>query len=170
MTRSTADVAHSFTSPLAQIFQPLVVADEEAVLDDGTEGQAVQNPSIPVLSYGPATRRRLSSTHRQGAKFGDYPSPQLQPPLQDQPGHLRPIFSAPRSPSSSQGGSITAGPFSQSPPQDDEPETVEQVSDDRAHKGGETMLAKRLERMEERQKKIEDLLVSLANDLRSQQQ
>ncbi|KAF5350239.1 hypothetical protein D9758_007832 [Tetrapyrgos nigripes] len=51
------EVAQSFTSPLAQIFQPLIVDD------DGVPQESEQ--AEPLISYGPASRRRLSSMTRR---------------------------------------------------------------------------------------------------------
>ncbi|KAF9045820.1 hypothetical protein BDZ89DRAFT_1058779 [Hymenopellis radicata] len=61
----TMEAAQSFTSPLAQIFQPLVVDDEPAALD-------TQPPPQSMVSFGPASRRRLSSMHhhRRGTTDG----------------------------------------------------------------------------------------------------
>jgi hypothetical protein len=46
---------HALTSPLAQVFQPLVV-DDEAIPRDPKSG-----PSINTISYGPASRWQSSS-------------------------------------------------------------------------------------------------------------
>jgi hypothetical protein len=53
------DVAQSLTSPLAQIYMPVV-------LDEDTIGNApeISKNLAPGISYGPA-RRRLTSTHRR---------------------------------------------------------------------------------------------------------
>ncbi|KAI0644236.1 hypothetical protein C8Q79DRAFT_974910 [Trametes meyenii] len=58
------ELAQSASSPLAQIFQPLVVdddlaAEERSQSDAGTPGAS----GAAAISYGPATRRRLSSMH-----------------------------------------------------------------------------------------------------------
>ncbi|PIL25132.1 hypothetical protein GSI_13021 [Ganoderma sinense ZZ0214-1] len=70
------DMVHAAASPLAQIFQPLIVDDDlipeeptyEAVdgapssHGDGIEVAPAATPGA-VVSYGPATRRRLTSVH-----------------------------------------------------------------------------------------------------------
>ncbi|KAI0666819.1 hypothetical protein C8Q78DRAFT_983490 [Trametes maxima] len=60
------ELAQSVSSPLAQIFQPLVVDDDFGAADE----QSAPDPGAPGaggaaagISYGPATRRRLSSMH-----------------------------------------------------------------------------------------------------------
>ncbi|KAJ7760568.1 receptor-activated Ca2+-permeable cation channel [Mycena metata] len=64
-----AEVAHTFTSPLAQIFQPLVVDDGGIPEDEVPNHSGSAAPPPPVaappagVSYGPAYRRRLSSMH-----------------------------------------------------------------------------------------------------------
>ncbi|KAI8996333.1 hypothetical protein BD414DRAFT_197116 [Trametes punicea] len=69
MTRGF-EIAQSAPSPLAQIFQPLVVDDDLSAGDDMTasEGGGVvisggNGSGAGMISYGPATRRRLSSMH-----------------------------------------------------------------------------------------------------------
>ena len=51
--------AHSY-SPLAQVYNPVVV-DENLMEDPSNPGNSVS----PVISYGPATRRRFTSTNRR---------------------------------------------------------------------------------------------------------
>ena len=67
----------NFTSPLAQIFQPLVVDDDLMEEDDNAseassppQNMGVHFPSPPGVSYGPASRRRLSSMHRPRMESG----------------------------------------------------------------------------------------------------
>ncbi|KAH9940898.1 uncharacterized protein BXZ73DRAFT_42553 [Epithele typhae] len=65
------EVAQAAASPLAQIFQPLVVDDdilpeEDEDDEDGGSGSGAGHglsASPPALSYGPAMRRRLMSLH-----------------------------------------------------------------------------------------------------------
>ncbi|KAL4248089.1 Transient receptor potential calcium channel [Abortiporus biennis] len=78
------DLAQSSPSPLAQIFQPLIVDDEfndmnntdqiqlQNQMTNGTSSNpdqqqqsSVMPPAVSILSYGPATRRRLSSLTTQ---------------------------------------------------------------------------------------------------------
>ena len=46
-------------SPLAQVYNPVVVDDNNTMEDFSNTGN-----SLPVISYGPATRRRYTSTRR----------------------------------------------------------------------------------------------------------
>ncbi|KAL7280883.1 hypothetical protein ACG7TL_005827 [Trametes sanguinea] len=66
------ELAQSASSPLAQIFQPLVVdddggPDDQTMFSDGAAsagGMSSGNGAVTTgISYGPATRRRLSSMH-----------------------------------------------------------------------------------------------------------
>ncbi|KAI0372690.1 hypothetical protein BV20DRAFT_1050569 [Pilatotrama ljubarskyi] len=60
------ELAQSASSPLAQIFQPLIVdedgADEQTQSDAATSGGG-GGSGAAAISYGPAMRRRLSSMH-----------------------------------------------------------------------------------------------------------
>ena len=58
-------------SPLAQVYHPVVVDDNSMMEDRSNTG----NSTLPVISYGPATRRRLTLTQRR---------PNLEPPAPDQ--------------------------------------------------------------------------------------
>ncbi|KAI0629114.1 hypothetical protein C8Q77DRAFT_1161302 [Trametes polyzona] len=63
------ELAQSASSPLAQIFQPLIVDDDlvppgdEQTPSEGAMSGPSATSGAPVISYGPATRRRLSSMH-----------------------------------------------------------------------------------------------------------
>ncbi|KAI0351934.1 hypothetical protein OH77DRAFT_843965 [Trametes cingulata] len=60
------ELAQSASSPLAQIFQPLVVDDDaadEVTQSDGATSGGGGATGAAAISYGPATRRRLSSMH-----------------------------------------------------------------------------------------------------------
>lgn len=59
--------AQSYYSPLAQVYNPVVVDDNFMMEDISNTG----NPTLPVISYGPATRRRFTSTQRR---------PHVEPP------------------------------------------------------------------------------------------
>lgn len=93
-----SDALQSFTSPLAQIFHPLVVDEEPEELP--SEGES-SSPSGGThgISYGPVTRRRLTSmTKRIGAdtalpspiRTGGHRFPITQAPLDtlEEPGGL----------------------------------------------------------------------------------
>ena len=48
-------------SPLAQVYNPVVVDDSNMMEDLSNTG----NSTFPIISYGPATRRRFTSTQRR---------------------------------------------------------------------------------------------------------
>ena len=49
-------------SPLAQVYNPVVVdVDDNTTEDPSNPG----NSTLPIISYGPATRRRFTSTQRR---------------------------------------------------------------------------------------------------------
>lgn len=157
------ELAASAPSPLAQVFQPLNVTDD-APAEDPSVGAATS----AAVSYGPATRRRVPSLHPQPARramtvaataTGDSFVPMVQAPV---PGQKR----VPGAPSPIVRGGISAlaeQPLSESPDagsSDGPTETAGQIIDE---EGG--MLERRLNAIEERQKRIEDLLVHLTANL-----
>ncbi|KAF8216497.1 hypothetical protein K438DRAFT_2007356 [Mycena galopus ATCC 62051] len=136
-----AEVAHTFTSPLAQIFQPLVVDDGGIPQDNAAHGQhhpssSPVGPAPPPtgVSYGPAYRRRLSSMHQsEGA---------------------RTLFP----------GGGGDDPFSASPDERAESlPTAGEMEENKENKDVEWM--RRLESMEARQERIEALLERIAQGL-----
>lgn len=142
-------------SPLAQIFQPLIVDD-----DIPEEPEDEQNSAGNFVSYGPASRRRLLSMNQR-----------------------RPVEMAAQAmrwgPTSVAHKLLGEHPLSQSPEQnqleqqaerdeeDPQPETVTQVEDEEQSGGGEPRLMRKLHLMEERQKRIEDLLLQLNDKIDS---
>ncbi|KAM5534661.1 hypothetical protein V8D89_011673 [Ganoderma adspersum] len=208
------EIAQVAASPLAQIFQPLIVDDdlipEEPTQEsvdgapsshgDGVEVAPAMGPGA-LVSYGPATRRRLTSMHvplnpnaprrmRTYSAVGHGPQPQQRAdhygataegsvPLRRFPTHSPPMrshlalySSAPLSvsPDDRSGGipeerreeeverereqeqekAASAGPL----------ETAAQLEDE-----GTPEWERRLAGIEERQKRIEDLLVNLSRSL-----
>ena len=153
--------ATSTASPLALLYQPVVV-EEEAVTDDQEDDQGPVKPQS-LISYGPASRRRLASMvpRRRGAAFADsspattlsrwqyQDSRQLSqsPPRSDDVDHLS------RSPERINPSTLSV------------PETAEQVLEEEEEEGGQPGLSRRLELMEERQKRIEEMLVKLTRHL-----
>ncbi|KAF7370601.1 hypothetical protein MSAN_00692800 [Mycena sanguinolenta] len=149
-----AEVAHTFTSPLAQIFQPLVVDDGGIPQDNGANGQH-NPPASPIgpvpphagVSYGPASRRRLSSMH-----------------VRDQSGHA---LHGPGHTRQSSGMLFPAGgggddPFYASPDQrTGSLPTAEEVEENK-----DVDWMRRLENMESRQERIEALLEEIAQAIR----
>ncbi|KAJ6581498.1 hypothetical protein B0H19DRAFT_509083 [Mycena capillaripes] len=155
-----AEAAQTFTSPLAQIFQPLVVDDGGIPEDEPQHQHNTASPSGVAppptgVSYGPAYRRRLSSMH-----------------VRDQLGHgqlahVRQISEQARRQSSESSRMLfpTSGggddPFSASP--DERAETLPTAEDVEETK--DVGLMARLEQMEARQERIEGLLERIARDL-----
>lgn len=167
------DAPASAPSPLAQVFQPLIVNDEMNEHDaDGASGSF---PGV-ALSYGPATRKRLQSTVQQQQQqqqqsrrtvTGDSFIPQGYGQGQSSSGHRR----FPTSSSLKSGlGALAAGALSTSPDDQTEQEPTETAG--QLEEDGEApvpaFLEKRLDRMEERQKRIEELLVQLTANLQQQ--
>ena len=55
-------------SPLAQVYNPVVVdVDDNTTEDPSNPG----NSTLPIISYGPATRRRFTSTQRRPVELPD---------------------------------------------------------------------------------------------------
>lgn len=143
-------------SPLAQVFQPVVVDDEipeEHAFDKGVSLQP-HSGNGHMVSYGPASRRRLSSMHlvsRRGADSAVQASDSSQ----------RPAFPV----VDTRPEVLVAGPLSASPNR--QPETVEQMEETMENSGGLLELSERIKDMEDRQKRIEGILIQLSASLRS---
>ncbi|EJF64109.1 hypothetical protein DICSQDRAFT_100749 [Dichomitus squalens LYAD-421 SS1] len=202
------DVAQAAASPLAQIFQPLIVDDDivpEAQAQipvDGSgahpgpgEGHGGAPAPAPgaLVSYGPATRRRLMSLHAApspprrmrtysvaahgphvhrpdayGAtgesstalrRFPTHSSPQSR-------SHLGLYAAAPLSTSPDDGrGSLSEQPEEAERGRSPGPhETAAQVESEGNSEGSEW--ERRLASIEDRQKRIEDILVEISRNLR----
>ncbi|KAJ7612493.1 receptor-activated Ca2+-permeable cation channel [Mycena polygramma] len=163
-----AEAAQTFTSPLAQIFQPLVVDDggipEDEVADPQQHPPSSGGaPPSSGVSYGPAYRRRLASMHVRD------PSGQAQPVhgrrASDAHGR-RPSDAHDRRVSDRMlfptGGGGNDDPFSASPDErNDSLPTAEDVEETK-----DVGVMQRLEQMEARQQRIEKLLEGIAQDLR----
>lgn len=145
------EAAQSFASPLAQIFQPFVVEDpNEETTDQAPAG----------VSYGPATRRRLMSQNIQRRMSVDsHASPYLMKRF--------PTMPTDKVASSNKGGNgqVSESPDTLSDPK--EPETVKQVRVDEESDAIElNQWISRLDKMEQRQERIETLLSQIAKDVR----
>jgi len=147
------DVAQS---PLAQVFRPIVLDDalvpEDTVSDSASGGGGSAFLSQPQLSYGPATRRRLASIqslHRRPSESWTKPA-----------SSGRPTFP----PLDTRAETLT-GPFSTSLDYREGEErgiaTAEQVEEIAEGNGGMAECMKRMERIEGRQERIEELLIQL---------
>lgn len=179
------EAAQNFTSPLAQIFQPLVVDDDLLEEEDNAsevssppQATGVNFPSPPQgVSYGPASRRRLSSMHRRtepavprrfpvlgrvvSGATGDgvlSESPEQGGGVQGSPSQ-REVLSAGVSPrkASSIAASASEGPSPSPAPS----VTAQQVVDTRADTGAAPGWVTRLDKMEARQRRIEGMLQQL---------
>ncbi|KAK7012208.1 hypothetical protein R3P38DRAFT_3019877 [Favolaschia claudopus] len=151
-----AEAAHPFTSPLAQLFQPLIV-DDGGIPEDAEVPPAQQpttlSPSGPVappsgVSYGPAYRRRLSSMHH----VRDHSH-------MSSGHHIRQNSEAPRMLFPTGGGD---DPFSASP--DQHTESIPPAGD--IEEKGNVEWMRRLEKMEAAQARIEALLEKIAREVR----
>ncbi|KAJ7765480.1 hypothetical protein DFH07DRAFT_1015251, partial [Mycena maculata] len=171
-----AEAAQTFTSPLAQIFQPLVVDDGGIPQEPGVKPPVVQqnlgsgaHPSQsgvahppPGVSYGPAYRRRLSSIHvrdhsGQGHFYGQS--------AQTQAHHLRQNSNSdpPRMLFPTSGGGDD--PFSESP--DDRALSTDSLptAEDIAEEPEAAMWMRHLETIEATQQRMEGLLEKIAREL-----
>lgn len=127
-------------SPLAQLYQPLVLVDDEG---NGDENLA------PNLSSSFAPRRRLASMTRARR-------PSIEPFQPHSPPH-------PPSHPARPGGPPPAEHMAMPTPPTTVPEDVALVT---SPDETSSEMAKRLKAMEERQQRIENLLVALAGELR----
>ncbi|GJE91189.1 ion transporter [Phanerochaete sordida] len=156
------ELAASAPSPLAQVFQPLIVSDEPPPEDTNAPPPANAAPGVSsVVSYGPATRRRVPSLHPQPARR----AMTVAVPAGDAPAQgARQRFPGVASPTARSGiSALAAQPLSESPDdaaQGGPTETAGQIIDE---EGG--TLTNRLAAIEERQKRIEDLLVQLTENM-----
>lgn len=146
MLHRGTEVATTFTSPLAQIFQPLVVDNDIFGEDAEPEPSRLGIPG--GVSYGPASRRRLSVKQRSAAA-ADSATNTIQ------------RFSSIGSYRGNQEGQLF--PSLDADPSLTEPETAEEVQEEESSAGGMIQWAKRLQSLEEGQKRIEDLLIGLSD-------
>ncbi|KAL4078596.1 hypothetical protein V8B97DRAFT_1865175 [Scleroderma yunnanense] len=146
-----SDVAQS---PLAQIFQPVVVDDDIPEEDASNGGFLHPHSDGHMLSYGPASRRRITSiqpsiTTRHGTDSSSrVPSITQRPPY--------PIVDT-------RPETLVEGLFSTSLDRQPEPSsTLGQLEENMEESGGMMELIRRIKGMEERQQRIEDLLLQLS--------
>ncbi|KAF8141534.1 hypothetical protein EV363DRAFT_1466458 [Boletus edulis] len=154
------DVAQS---PLAQIFQPVMLdefhASEDNVSDSASGGGTSAFLTQPQLSYGPATRRRLASMHSVNKRPSETslwttklagPVRPAIPPLDTREEMLSGLLSA--SPDQQEGEQQGIA-------------TAEQVEENMEENGSMTEWMKRMGAIERRQERIEELLVQLQSQL-----
>lgn len=160
------DGAPSFVSPLAQVFNPLVVVDRPIPEESDQADKAEMSPSTSVMpgpsvvSYGPVSRRRISMVSLRGQR-------PASPPRRQQV-KLRKFSTFPKT------ASPPRVPLSHSPEAVEEPESpvsprvvTEASAESRdEHSSGGIVLERRLDEMEKRQERIEELLKQIARDIR----
>lgn len=149
-------VADTSQSPLAQVFQPLVVTD--TIPEESSQGSPTQ--TTLGVSYGPASRRRLSSIHSTTKRSEEPLINQAQsnamkkfPLLPKSPSGDAPLSKSPEQ--LSEGGSPTSVLT--------EAQTPEITAQDRSI--GVSEWTRRMDEMERRQGRIENLLVQIAQDI-----
>lgn len=141
------DTAQQFASPLAQVFQPLIVDDD---IPEEPNGESPSSP--PGVSYGPASRRRLMSMQSLG---------QRRP--QDLVQNSNPANAVKRVPSSGNGQGNVDQPSDSGNP----PATAGEVKEMEENRPDLPEWTERLDAIEKQQGKIEGLLMQLVKDLKS---
>ncbi|KAJ7577063.1 hypothetical protein C8J56DRAFT_870326 [Mycena floridula] len=155
--------AQNFTSPLAQIYQPLVIDADES---DPFQSPPANSPPSNAVTYGLVHRRRMSSMHIRGVTDGhpyqhsNGSSSQQQLPLNQGAGRKFPAFeSLPLSASPGAGSPPKSGPSSGL--------TAGQVKAEEEHGDDTSMTMERLRAIEERQVRIEEMLMKLVQGMES---
>jgi len=121
------------SSPLAQVFSP-VVTDEDARLEPNAISQGI--------SFGPATRRRLTSIMKASERGNGQEQDQLEPfPSLGERTSLSPVHDANNSSSK---------------------EIIVKAEDELESGGLEVTIMQRLDAMEQRHQRIEDMLLQLS--------
>lgn len=161
---SLVNAAASSPSPLALLFQPLIV-DEDVIAEDQEDDQTPPK-AHNLLSYGPASRRRLVSLgpkRRGRTQMEASPvASTLNRRQHSETGQLS--HSLTRSDDGDR-FSRSSDPMRVNPSTLSVPETAGQVLEDEEREGGEPGLSRRLDAIEERQKRIEEMLVRLTESL-----
>ncbi|OCH85496.1 hypothetical protein OBBRIDRAFT_739817 [Obba rivulosa] len=145
----TVDIA---ASPLAQVFLPWAIGEVLPAEEQQTQNGQMQFPQYPpqdshapgMVSYGPASRRRMSSMHHRPPSDGENSNSQRQL------FHLSP---------SARSVVLDTQPLTESPDERAEQSTAQQVEDE--HRRDGDTVERRLDQIEGRQKRIEELLKQL---------
>ena len=161
---SLVNPATSSASPLALLFQPLIV-DDDVITEDQEDNQNPQK-APNLLSYGPASRRRLVSLgpKRRGRTLAETSPAALTQNRWQHPDTRQLSHSLTRSDDGDR-FSRSPGPIQINPSTSSVLETAGQVLEDEEREGGETGLSRRLEVMEERQRRIEEMLIKLTENI-----
>lgn len=146
-------------SPLAQVFQPLVVDEDPFRTTTNSAATNASGSLFPTgISYGPASRRRLTSI--QSMHRGAHEP--LQTQLQLNTGKKFPLIGR-GSPKDRE------GPFKRDVSLERMPETVMEVKEQEGASGtnspGQMQWLERLTQIEQRQVRIEDLLSQIAKNV-----
>ncbi|TFK39792.1 hypothetical protein BDQ12DRAFT_722005 [Crucibulum laeve] len=152
----TADSSQNFPSPLAQVFQPLVV--DEDIPEEESEDTATAAPS--GVSYGPASRRRLASIQSMHKRPGDSLLTQVQSNVMKR----FPVMGKGSPPHDILSRSPDALPMADRLASG---ETKVETEDNITEMGQWT---KRLEEIERRQGRIEILLTQIADNIKGSEQ
>ncbi|KAG7093687.1 hypothetical protein E1B28_007345 [Marasmius oreades] len=181
------EFSQSFTSPLAQIYQPLVV--DNVPLDDETGSQPFpvssspgNGPPPPLISYGPASRRRLSSTIHRRTTSDVHRALSTNAGVRRSQSQRRPsptsALGATQSPSVEQG--VNKSPdmavLSESPPpmssshEQSSLPTVGQVLEENDTDSAQSPWNIRFDEIESRQRRIESLLETIVDSLGTKRQ
>ncbi|KAF4610858.1 hypothetical protein D9613_007044 [Agrocybe pediades] len=141
-------------SPLAQVFNPLLLEDDHA-----REANNASSSTTTGVSYGPASRRRLTSIHtgqhRRVTHDGLMQSMQKKfPVMNDKSSPPDRAFLRSRSHERYTSPSSTAG-------------EIKDAEDNSGEDPNSAMIINRLEEMERRQVRIEELLTQISQNLKS---
>ncbi|KAG5717438.1 hypothetical protein E4T56_gene7242 [Termitomyces sp. T112] len=160
--------AQNFVSPLAQVFSPLVVVDRpipeesDQADEDKTPSSSSPMPPPAAVSYGPASRRRISMVSLRGQR-------PASPPHRQQV-KLRKFSTFPKS-SSPPRMPLLHSPEAIEEPDPESPASPEVVTEALVERRGEhpdsIVLERRLDEMEKRQERIEELLKQIARDIKN---
>ena len=155
--------AASSASPLALLFQPIVVEEDVIAEDDEEDIPSSVRPQN-ILSYGPASRRRLVSIgpRRRGRTAADT-SPAISAMSRSQ--DMRHVSYSPTKSDIGDQFSTSPDQIRVDPSTSSVQETAGQILEEEEREGGESGLTRRLEIIEERQKRIEEMLVRLTQHL-----
>ena len=147
----------SYPSPLAQIYTPLVVDD------DIIEEQPEEADAQPATIIGPSLpRRRLSSMHH----FPPVAPVHIQRRLNASRGHGIPEMPMQESPASLELAVPEEREGREAAGQAKQPEEASHVIEEEGNTGATPQLSARLDKIEQRQQRIEELLLDLSRSLK----
>lgn len=143
-----AEAAHNIASPLAQIFIPLVV-DDDIPEESGNGSSSMLN--VPTgISYGPASRRKQSMMHRTPTVENALARTHRFPSMGSHESRDAHVASSSPDPISDIVGHGM--------------ETAEEAEEEEDNSGGMIRWMERLDKLEQGQKRIEDLLLKISEN------